>query len=71
MLFAVEPGDPTLDANERGSVFLPRRWIFILRAVGTSAVAFANFIETICTDIEMNPVRGDLDNRRNFLWDNL
>ena len=72
ILFAIEPGDHCLPPSTRGNIYSPRRWITVLRATGTSALAFADFIQSICTDIEGNSIGRDLDEAwRNILWDNL
>lgn len=71
-IFAIEPGDPNVPGNTRGSLDNPRRWIRCLQSVGTSSIAFRDFCDHVCTDIEQNPVAGsDTDNHRVFMWDNL
>lgn len=71
VLCAVEPGDPALAANIDGSVDNPRRWLLVTEQAGTTAILFAAFCNTICTDIETNPAPGDVDSRRWLMWDNL
>lgn len=68
VLVAIKPGDNRIPDGVRGSRTEPRRWIQIVR---TTAVLFAEFCDYICNDIETNPVVGDLDTDRVFLWDNL
>ena len=51
VLFTVEPGDPWLPPETRGGIQNPMRWIEVIRAGGTSAWTFAQFIEEICSDI--------------------
>jgi hypothetical protein len=70
VLYGVEPGDPRLANHVLGSIGNPRRWIRVLRAAGTTAVAFADFMEEVCQDIETNRIP-DTDDHRVFLWDNL
>jgi len=70
VLFAIEPGDPALPLNIRGSVFNPRRWIRCNRAVGTTNNFFRDFCDYICTDIETNNIPVT-DSHRIFIWDNL
>ena len=43
VLFAIEPGDPTLPTNVYGSVEHPRRWIRCVRNFGTSNNTFQDF----------------------------
>lgn len=71
VLVAIEPGDHRLADGVRGSRSEPRRWIQIVRNTGTTALVFSDFIETVCNDIENNPIAGDLDSKRVFIWDNL
>ena len=70
VLFAIEPGDPTLPENARGSLQNPRQWIRCLRRAGTTAVIFGDFINSICNDIEQFGHDGT-DDHRIFMWDNL
>ena len=56
-----------------GSIPNPRRWIVVLQASGTTSVAFAQFLNHICTDIEQNGthLRGYVNYlNRFFMWDN-
>jgi hypothetical protein len=69
VLFGVEPGDPRLPNHVLGSIGNPRRWIRVLRAAGTTAVAIADFMESVIEDIEGDPIP-DTDDHRVFLWDN-
>lgn len=70
VIMAIEPGDPNLPPHSNGSVARPRRWIRVRERAGTTAFAFADFCEEVCTSIEVYPVAG-LDNQRIFMWDNL
>ena len=71
VLLAFEPGDPTLPDNVDGSLANPRRWFEVHHTSGTTAFMFRNFVNNICTDLEENPVPGDLDAERYILYDNL
>ena len=62
-LFAIEPGDPRVPANTRGSIQNPRRWIKCIRQIGTTAMVFADFCDVVCSDIEANPIPGTDDER--------
>jgi len=70
ILFAIEPGDPTLPANVCGSVGHPRRWIRCIWNIGISNNTFQDFCEYVCSDIEVNGIANTDDNRV-FIWDNL
>ena len=70
VLFAIEPGDPSLPPQMEGSIQKPRRWIRVTRLAGTSAETFASFADEVCTSIETNRIPGTDDHRVN-LWDNL
>ena len=70
VLFAIEPGDPTLPAEVRGSIDNPRRWIHCLWAVGRTAIIFRDFVNSICNNIEQHGHNG-VDDHRIFMWDNL
>jgi hypothetical protein len=65
ILFAIEPEDPALPPDVRGSVARPRRWICCIRSKGTSTNVFRDFCETVCADIEANGIDGT-DNHRVF-----
>jgi hypothetical protein len=74
VLLAIEPGDPRLPNNMPGSVAMPRRWCRVMQTGGTSTLAFASFVDHICTSIETNGIPAhviDTDSHRVFLWDNL
>lgn len=70
VLFGIEPGDPRLAPNVRGSLQNPRRWVRCIRARGTSTVIFRDFCDHICSDIENNGYNG-IDDHRILMWDNL
>ena len=70
VLFAIEPGDPALPPETRGSVERPRRWIRCIQGVGTTTNVFRDFCDHICTEIERFGVDGT-DDHRIFIWDNL
>lgn len=54
--------------SREGSVELPRKW-WLLTNQNVDQEEFAEFLDTVCLDIEENPTEGD--NERMFLWDNL
>ncbi len=70
VIFAMEPGDPALPLNVRGSFDPPRRWIRCLRAVGMTTNIFQDFCDYVYWDIETNNIPG-ADAHRIFIWDNL
>ena len=69
-LLAIEPGDPNLPPQQRGSVENPRRWVRCIQNGGTTVLVFRDFCEMICRDIETNRIPGT-DDHRVMLWDNL
>ena len=69
LILAVEAGNPTLLPHIYGSIQNPRKWWFIT-INNVNQIVFADFVDTICSDIETNPTGND-DNERIFLWDNL
>ena len=71
VLLAVEAGDPRLPPLIDGSTTNPRRWISVTETNCSSELAYANFIDSICRDLEVNPALGDLDDYRIFMWENL
>ena len=72
VILAVEPGDPDLPAEVRGSIANPRRWLRLLVKAGTSTLDFNDFLTYVCEDIQNNRPVGMVGNdRRIFLWDNL
>ena len=72
VIMAVEPGDPNLPANVDGSIQNPRHWIQVRKVAGTTALDFANFLNYVCGELETpHPARGNLDDHRCFLYDNL
>ena len=74
VLLGIEPGDPQVPPHIDGSVEKPRRWVRVLQNHGTTIEVFRDFIEEICTEIEVDGLHllgYDTDDRRVFLWDNL
>ena len=72
VILAVEPGDPALNPEVRGSVNNPRRWLRILVKAGTSTIDFNDFCRYVCENIQNNHPEGMVgNNQRVFLWDNL
>lgn len=69
-LLGIEPGDPRVPTNQRGSIENPRRWVTCIRQIGTTAIVFCDFCDKICTDIENNPLP-NTDDHRILMWDNL
>ena len=51
-----------------GSIHRPHRWIHVSQ-VNCNQYIFEDFYDTICSDIEENPVPGD--EPRYFVWDNV
>jgi hypothetical protein len=70
VLFAMEPGNPMLPANQDGSLQRPRRWVWVRQAAGTDAVLFADFVDHVCTSIEDASAHTG-DTERVLMWDNL
>ncbi len=73
-LLAIEPGDPRLPQNVRGSIEKPWHWVRCIQNGGTINIVCWNFCDHICSDIEQNlVVYGglDTDDCRIFLWDDL
>ena len=68
LVLAVEPGNPALPPHVYGSIHNPRKW-WMITVNNVNQVVFADFIDSILTDIEQNPVAGDEE--RILLWDNL
>ena len=72
LLLAIEPGDPQLQPEVRGSIQNPRRWLRILERAGTSTIDFNDFVNYVCNDLVANVPIGEVGNdSRIFLWDNL
>jgi hypothetical protein len=69
IICAVEPGDPTLQANVDGSVENPRRYWKIYREGGTTQVRFAAFVDHVLQQLELSGLQNDND--RILMWDNL
>ena len=70
VIFGIEPGNPNLPPHVDGSVERPRRWYHISQ-VNCDQYVFGDFIDSMLTDIEQNPVPGNYDDRRIIMWDNL
>jgi hypothetical protein len=70
VIFAIEPGDPTLPPNVCGSVQRPRRWVQCFHGTGTTTNIFCDFCDRVCTNIEQHGIAGT-DDHRVFIWDNL
>ena len=70
VIFAIEPGDPTLPPNVRGSVQRPWRWVQCFHGTGTTTNIFRDFCNRVCTNIEQHGIAGT-DDHRVFIWDNL
>ena len=64
----VEAGDPRLPLGVDGSIQRLRHWIHVSQ-VNCDQYIFGYFCDTVCSDIEENPVPGD--ELRWFLWENL
>ena len=72
VILAVEPGDPALGPEIRGSVNNPRRWLRILVKAGTSTIDFNDFLRSVCNNLQEYQPEGMVGNQsRVFLWDNL
>ena len=70
LLLTVEPGNPYLPAYSRGSIQNPRKW-WQITVGSTDQFVFSQFIDSVCRDIEENPVPGGYDGEKFFMWDNL
>ena len=70
VVIAIEPGDPNLPLNARGSVGRPRKWIRFYDVGTFDEARFVAFVDYVCADLEMHPVSQD-DRTRVFIWDNL
>jgi hypothetical protein len=70
VLMAVEAGDPRLPPLVDGSTMNPRRWVSVTED-NCTAFVYADFIDSICRDLEVPPAPGDIDDYRIFMWDNL
>jgi hypothetical protein len=70
VLMAVEAGDPRLPPLVDGSTMKPRRWVSVTED-NCTAFVYADFIDSICRDLEVSPAPGDIDDYRIFMWDNL
>ena len=68
LILAVEPGNPTLPPHCYGSIQNPRKW-WHMTVTSVNQVVFAEFIDSMLSDIESNPVPGD--DEKILLWDNL
>ena len=54
IMLAVEPGDPQLQPEIRGSVQNPRRWLQILEKAGISKLDANDYLNYICDDLNTN-----------------
>ena len=70
LILAVEPGDPRLPPHVYGSIQNPRKW-FMMTTNNVNQIVFADFVNSVLTDIEQNPVPGGFDSVKYLLWDNL
>ena len=70
LILAVEPGNPHLPPHIYGSIQNPRKW-WQLTIDNVNQIVFADFVDTVCSDIEDNPVPDNHDNERVLMWDNL
>ena len=70
LVLAVEPGNPMLPPHVYGSIYNPRKW-WIITIDNVNSIIFADFMDTVCSDIENNPVPGNYNNERYIMWDNL
>ena len=68
LILAVEPRNPLLPPEIYGSIQNPHKW-WVMTSETVNQYIFSNFLETLLSDIEQNPVAGDHD--RVILWDNL
>ena len=59
VILGVEPGNPLLPPNIDGSIQRPRRWIHVSQ-VNCDQFVFGDFVNTMLTDIEQNPVPEDM-----------
>jgi transposase len=71
VLMAIEPGYPYLSPHASGSIANPRQWLLLAENTDMTALVYADFIDSICVDLESNLANGDLDDERCFIWDNL
>jgi hypothetical protein len=69
VLYAYEPGDPTLLPHIDGSIQNPRRWFRILNEAGTDQEAFSDFVDHVLSQFETSGLPNDMD--RALMWDNL
>ena len=67
LILGVEPGNPTLPPEMYGSIQNPRKW-WCISVSNVDQVIFADFLDSMLSDIETNPVAGD--EHRILLWDN-
>ena len=70
LILAIEPGNPNLPDHIYGSIQNPRRW-WIITTENVNQVVFADFVDSVCSDIETNPLPGGYDSEKYFMWDNL
>ena len=60
VLMAVEAGDPRLPPLVDGSTMNPRRWVSVTED-NCTAFVYADFINSICRDLEVSPAPGDIN----------
>lgn len=70
LILAIEPGNPNLPPHIYGSIQNPRKW-WHLTCANVDQFIFAEFVDYVCSDIEVNPVPGNFDSEKYLLWDNL
>jgi len=70
IFLAIEPGDPRLPAEIQGSIQRPRRWCRI-SSIGANVMTFNQYIASIVTSIDAQPLPLVGIENRIFLWDNL
>ena len=70
LIMTVEPGNPYLPNGARGSLSNPRKW-WRITLENTNQVVFSNYIDSVLSDIEQNPIPNGMDDERYLMWDNL
>jgi hypothetical protein len=69
VIFFLEPGDPTLQANQDGSIQNPRRWFYAFEDGGTTSEIFSAKVDLVLQLLEAS--NWLVDQRRILLWDYL
>ena len=70
VLLGIEPGDPQIPDHMDGILERTRRWVWVLQNHGITIKVFHDFINEICTDIEVDGLHQygyDTDDNRVFL----